>query len=359
MTQIDIKNFKGIKKDQSLARYTTLKVGGKADLLYIAKDKKKLEEIIRLATQSEIPITILGWGSNVLISDRGIRGLVIINRINKIKILDDEEGGKDIELIEKEEETLARLDQIQSEIYGNFTDLDYNESHLPTSLVYVESGASLPLTIYKTIKADLTGLQWFAGIPGTIGGAIYNNIHGGTHFFEEIIDSVEILDRKSLKTKILTKDKLQAGYDQTIFHKTKDFILSAKLRLYHGDSEKAMYVFKEWKKRKSFQPQNSPGCVWQNLSQKEKEQLNLPTSSVGYIIDKILNLKGTSRNGALISPKHAAFIENTGSAKASDILYLMKLIYNQAKKRLGISLKPEIFLLGFKKEEIKEFLPDE
>ena len=348
-----LKKIKNIKQNILLSSYTTLNIGGSAEYLYIAKTKEALINAIKLAHSKNIPITILGWGSNVLISDKGIKGLVIINKSNKIVIYDDEEGIKPIEVIEHEEEILARLDQLQPEIYSDFPSLDYDETNLPTSIVTMDSGVNLPLAIIKTIKADLTGMQWFAGIPGTIGGAVFNNIHGGTHFFSEILEEVEVLDKKSLTLKVISKKQLEVDYDKSIFQKSGDYILSVKLKLYHGDSEKAFETMNQWRKDKSYQPQNSPGSIWQNLTETEKKKLKLKAGGMGYIIDKILKLKGFEVKDAQISNKHAGFIVNNGKAKAEDVLKIIRKVNLTMDKRFGFHPKLEIFLLGFSKTEIK------
>ncbi|HPN74609.1 MAG TPA: hypothetical protein PK386_04895, partial [Candidatus Marinimicrobia bacterium] len=113
-----------------------------------------------------------------------------------------------------------------------------------------------------------------------------------------------------------------------------------------GNVEQARIVAQEWKSRKSFQPRRSAGCIFKNLSPEAQKQFNLPTSSVGYLIDKVLNLKGLRIGGAVISPKHAAFIENDGTASAKDVYELIKIIKTKAKETLGLELETEVELLG-------------
>lgn len=345
-----------IQKNIPLSKYSQIKIGGPAENFVVAKTKKELIEAIQYGKSHNLEITILGWGSNVLISDNGIKGLVIVNKCSEMRILDSNGKNPKIELTETEEETLARLDQLDGEKYGSFDDLNYDETSLPTSKVYMDSGMSLPLAILKTIKADLTGLQWYGGIPGTIGGSIYNNIHGGTHFIFEVLNEVEVMDKNTLEIRNLKVSELEGGYDTSIFHKTNDYILSAIFNLYHGDSAKALKVMQEWRMRKKIQPQVSSGCMWMNISNEDKEKLNIPSTSAGYIIEHLLKLKGETKGDAIISDKHAAFIENLNKASSDDVLHLMKKIYNKAQSEFGIILKPEIFLLGFQKEEIKEFI---
>ena len=319
------------KEAVSLAPFSTFKIGGPADILVEASSIDELVSIVKAAKEHDVPLTMLGWGSNVLISDKGIRGVVLRNRAEKITITDgkrdDESAGKNQNKSETEgTNEKARLDQLEPEKYYSFKDLDYDESSSPIAMVKIEYGAGLPVTIARLIRNGLTGLQWFGGIPGTIGGAIYNNIHGGSHFIAEYIDSVEIFDPQSAAIKEIKAKDCEFGYDYSRFHKSGEIILSALFKLYKGDPDKAKYVYQEWTRRKSLQPQKSAGCVWKNLSEKERERLGLESGGWGYIIDKILNLKGKRSGDAIISTKHAAFIENTGHAKAKDVINLMDLI---------------------------------
>jgi UDP-N-acetylmuramate dehydrogenase len=157
---------------------------------------------------------------------------------------------------------------------------------------------------------------------------------------------VTVLDPITLKKKVLAGGECNFKYDYSRFHKTKEIILSAELNLYKGDSKRAKDVFVEWTRRKKVQPQISAGCVFQNISRSDMLRLKLESSSWGYIIDKILDLKGRQIGGAKISAKHAAFIENAGNASAQDVLDLMDLIRKTAKDKLGIEPVPEIFVIG-------------
>lgn len=342
------------KENEPLAKYTTFKIGGPADIFSAIKNSEKLKTVIKLTTELDVPYTILGWGSNVLISDRGIRGLVIKNMAGNIQIF--ENANSKPSTLEQNPNLKPRLNEIETAEYYTFEDLDYDESDSPTIKVNIESGASLPSTIMNLIREGITGLQWFGGIPGTIGGAIYNNIHGGTHYIAEYIDRVEALDKTTLQTKWLTNKECRFDYDYSIFHESKDLILSVDFTLFKGNAEKAKAAYVEWTRRKKKQPQISAGCVWKNISNQEKERLSLKSTSWGYIIDRILGLKGTQIGGAKISEEHAAFIENIDRASSSDVLLLMELIQKTAKEKLGISPEPEIFPLGeFNDNELTKF----
>jgi UDP-N-acetylmuramate dehydrogenase len=271
--------------------------------------------------------------------------MVIINKINHIKI------GDDIDLDENSKvKPLARLNQIETEKYYSFDKHDYDESDKPKINLNIGSGSYLPLLINQTIDNGATGLQWFAGIPGTLGGAVYNNIHGGSHYISEFVESVTCMNNLG-EIKNLNKEQCGFDYDYSIFHKTNDIILEIELSLFKGDQAKAREVAIHWAQdKKNTQPYNSAGCCFQNLNPELTHKLNLPTGSWGYIIEHVLNLKGKRIGGAMISNKHAAFIENVERASAKDVLALINLIYSESIKKLNTKPILEIFLLGFSKE---------
>ena len=265
-----------IYQNHILAPYTTVKIGGPADIFIHTKSSEELKQILQFLTGednifslSSQEITILGNGSNVLISDSGIRGIVIKNSSDKIEIL-------------------------------------------PDNKVKVDSGVQLPQLINFTLDHNLLGLEEFAYIPSTIGGAIAGNIHGDDkHLFSQFIDSID---------------------------KTNDFIISATLQLTLGDSTSAKQKVQEIIHKKSLiQSMNSLGSVFKNTPNQDPS---------GMIIDQKLNLKGYSIGDAQISPKHGNFIINNGHATASDYFKLIKFIQTQAKEKLNIELEPEIKFLG-------------
>jgi len=341
-----------IKINEPLAPHTTLQIGGPADILFIAKTEKELTTAIKLAQQNQINWVILGWGSNVLISDNGFRGIVIKNMSQNIKILGP--APKNIPHYTKPSEP-DRHDYaiIKGKKYAvEFDYLNYDETHLPTELIKVSSGENLGKLITWTLDHGLTGLQWFNRIPGTIGGAVHNNIHGGAHYFEEYIHEIQILTPTGKIVK-LTKAQLGLGYDKTRFHKTKEIILNITLKLYKGDTEKAKRTALEWAKQKSVQPRNSAGCTFKNITQKDRKKLKYPTTSVGYIIEWILKWSNKSIGNARISTKHHNFIVNDGQASANDVLQLIKQIIFETKNKTGLTLEPEIFFIGFTDQELK------
>lgn len=341
------------KEKYILAPHTTVRIGGPAEIYCETKTSEDFISLVSYMRKNNLPLTLLGWGANTLISDAGIKGLVVRNTSQAITILDATgHTAKTYDL--QEQAQIAARWQSDSE-KGTFTyefkDLDYDESDQPQVLVELDSGVSLPYAINILIQQGITGLQWYSRIPATVGGAIYNNIHGGTHFISEIIKSVTIIDEFG-ESRILDKIELKAGYDVSRFHETNETIVSAVFALYKGDVEKASHVAREWAIRKAIQPQRSLGCVFQNISNEVKDKLGYPTTSVGYIVDHILHKKGFQIGDAKISEKHGAFIENLGNATATDYLAIIRTVISETKQKTGVTLKPEIFFLGFSESEL-------
>jgi UDP-N-acetylmuramate dehydrogenase len=315
-------------------------------MLAVTKTKEQLIKVIQYCLKNSVKYTILGKGSNVLISDKGVKDLVIINEYSGIETLSKMSQSNNIKTINPTPRVNVK----------DYSDLDYLEEDLEKIAVNIASGTILSYSINHLISKGITGLQWFAGIPGTIGGALFNNIHGGTHFFSEFILSALVIDEKGELIE-LTKDQMKFDYDESIFHSKKFIIIEVKLLLNLGDAKKALKASQAWVKKKAeTQPFNSGGCCFKNLSNDEKESKSLISNSWGYIIDNLLHLKGTQIGDAIISNKHGAFIENIGEAKATDVLELMRIIYNKAKESLKITPKTEIIFIGFDKKEIEVFI---
>lgn len=345
-------NPSNLKLNEPLSKHSTVRIGGPAEIWYEPKTTEEFCKAIISARKLGINVTILGRGSNTLISDKGIAGLVIRNASNEIIILEGR--------IEKAEPLKETCDEIEARWQSDsqkgtfkyeFKDLDYDESNFPRIEVKLDSGVDMPFAINYLIDKGITGLQWYSRIPGNLGGWIYNNVHGGTHFINEVVKSVKALDKNN-NIKILSGNELAFEYDKSRFHTSGEIILEATLLLYKGDKEKAKYVAMEWAKRKSIQPPNSLGSVFKNIDNETKDRLGYPTTATGYIVEHVLKLSGFKINDAAISPKHHNFIENTGNASAKDYLEVIKTIVTRAKEEIGIDLKPEIFFLGFTDQEL-------
>lgn len=330
-----------IRRDESLAAHTTLRVGGKADLLYMTESSSDLVKAVRLARSFKVPVTIIGGGSNVLVSDAGVRGLVIKNKSNKITV---HKEGK-IHAILRGVVNARWIGINKGMKNKDFADFNYDESNEPDVEVVLDSGINLQVAMFQLFDLGVTGLQWYSRIPGTIGGAVYNNIHGGTHTFAEIIKKVVVLDEHG-GIKTFSGKNLKLGYDKSRFQDNKEIILEVALSLKMGNVEKAKEAANKWREKKSSQPMNSAGCVFKNISDEDREVLGYPTTSVGYIIENVLNMTGFKVGGAAIAKEHHNFIVNTGKATAKDFLAVHDEIVTRARESLGIELEDEIIRIG-------------
>jgi UDP-N-acetylmuramate dehydrogenase len=318
--------------NKPLAPYTTIKVGGAAALLIEVENASDFKKTLSLIAHLALPYKILGKGSNVIISDTGFEGVVIINNSNHWEILNHSPSALPRAVIN------SRLNTADSDINAP------NASKGELILVRVDSGMRLSSFISALLKYHIYGLEWFSGIPCTVGGALYMNIHGGHQYFSAYVNGAILTD--GLTEKEVDHSYFKFDYDWSILHQTKENILSVDLCLFKGNIDSAIKTGKQWAKQKSMQPQKSAGCIFQNLTETEQKKLQLPTPSTGYLIDKVLSLKGKRIGGAQISPNHAAFIENTGNASSSDVVQLIKLVRQRALEKLNLELQLEVELIG-------------
>ena len=293
------KYLPAIKKKVPLAKYTTFKIGGPARYFYIAKNKDDLIKGIKAAKKFNLPFFVLGRGSNVLFSDEGFNGLVIKIKSSMMKTNNSE--------------------------------------------IFAEAGLRLDDLVKISAEKSLKGIEWAAGIPGTVGGAIYGNVQAFGKKISDIVKQVEVLDAKTLNIKNLTKKQCLFSDKKSIFKKKRNLIiLSAILKLKKGDKKKIKKKIKDnLALRKKRHPLKFPsaGSIFIN-------QPGFPPSA--FLIERA-GLKGTRIGGAKISEKHAGFIINLGKAKAKDVKSLIKLIKEKIKKKFGVVLKEEIQIIGVDK----------
>ena len=360
-----------IYQNHPLAPYTTIKIGGPADIFIHTNSSEELTKVLKFlktenteamifeerkplrplakdastsknSLQGEFSITILGNGSNTLISDSGIRGIVIKNSSTTFSISDTTSPPQKIDRF-----STQRTENDPSK-YLNFGALDYDESDKPRVLVKIDSGCNLPQIINQLINKNITGLQWFGYIPGSIGGAIFGNIHGGAYNFSDFIKEVEVFDLQTSNILHLTSDQLSWGYDFSSFQQNPHLvILSVTMSLFQGDTTKARETVLAWVKQKStVQSMNSLGSVFKNPPLETCQKIWGEQKSAGWIIDNELKLKGQNSGDAQISLKHANFIINNGHATAKDYLNLVSLIQSQMQEKFGFQFELEIKLLG-------------
>lgn len=330
-------------QNHPLAPYTTIKIGGPADtFVHTTTPEEFLDFLKSLKASSSQLITILGNGSNVLISDSGIRGIVIKNSSQNIEILDTPP------IPIKFQHTYTQRNENEPEKYLDFTKLDYDESDKPQVLVKISSGTSLPYVINYLIDQGITGLQWFAYIPGTIGGATWYNIHGGAYHFSDYLESIDCYNLKTGQVETFFKNNLTWSYEKSFFQNNPHLIIiSTTLRLFRGDASLAKQVKDAWIGQKiKVQPMNSAGSVFANPSLEDSTRIWGEQKSTGWIIDHELGWKGKTIGGAQISLQHSNFIVNTGTATATDVSALVQEIKNEVQKRFKLTLKTEIRFLG-------------
>lgn len=287
--------------NEPLKKHTTYGIGGPADLMIFPKSKQDLIKVIEIINENKIQLTILGSGSNVLVSDDGIRGVVISlkNSLKQIEVADN--------------------------------------------ILYAECGTMLGKIVRYAVKNDLIGLENLNGVPGTLGGALIMNAGAWGGEISENLIHVELINSKSEVKKIQKKD-LNFSYRQSSFDKD-DILLSAKFNLKKADKNIIKENFMEAQSgRKKSQPLNkrSAGSLFKNPK----------NSSAGKLLDDA-GLKGFSIGDAKISEKHANFFINDGNASSSDMLMLIKKAHQEVKDRFSVNLSLEVKLLGFDECEIE------
>lgn len=292
------KHFPNIKENVLLNKYTTFRIGGKARYFFEAKNREDLIKAIKLVKQFKLPFFILAGGSNVLFSDKGFKGLVI---------------------------------NIKTASFGCKGDK-----------IFTEAGVQLADIVWLSQKESLKGFEWAAGIPGTIGGAVYGNAQAFGSKISDLIEEVEVLDIKALGFKKLSVKQCGFKTKYSIFKKNKNLIVvSLVLKLEKGDIKEIKESIKSnLEYRKEWHPLRFPsaGSVFVN------PEIKREIMHVGYLIEKC-GLKGKKIGNAQISEKHGNFIVNLGGAKSKDVLALIKIMKQKVKNKFGISLKEEIQII--------------
>ena len=284
-----------MSKNILLAPYTTFKIGGRAKYFCEARNSEDIITAITMAKKEDLPFFILGNGSNILVSDNGFEGLVI-----------------------------------------KFSIFNFQFSN---NKITADAGVLLSKLVDESVKLGLTGLEWAAGIPGTVGGAVRGNAGAFGSSIVDIVKEIKVLDIGTSQVQILNNKDCKFGYRDSVFKHNKNLILlSVELELKKGDKERSREMIREYlKKRQETQPLEfmSAGCIFKNPAGR----------SAGYLIEQC-GLKGKKINGAMISEKHANFIINTGGAKAEDVINLINLCKEKVKEKFGVKLEEEIEYLG-------------
>src|SRR3990167_7714032 len=283
-----------LKVDEPMSDHTNMKVGGPADFYIEANTEVDLLEILKVAREMKLPYTVFGLGANVLVSDRGIRGLVIANKTNKIKFL-------------------------------------------PHGFVEVGSGMDNTTLIREAAKRGLSGMERLMKVPGTVGGAVYMNAGdtGKKEFFGDLVESIKAVDKDG-KVNTLRKADACFAYRYSRFQESGEVILSVKIHLRQATQAEIEARVKDILVRKAHHPAGATvGSTFKNPENYHS----------GELIEKA-GLKGTKIGGAKISKKHANFIINEGDATAKDVKQLIDLMKMTVRDKFNINLEEEVRYVG-------------
>ncbi len=278
-----------------LAGYTTWQIGGPAEVFYRPESSEACCRAIECAHQAGLPVFYLGAGSNVLIADAGLKGLVVqTGKLNRIK----------------------------------------NEKN---SMV-AEAGVSLATLSQNALQAGLTGLEFVCGIPGTLGGAVINN--AGAHGREtaDVVKTVKTVDSQGL-IRVYQQEELEFAYRSSVLKGKNELIIEVSLKLAEGERNAVRRTMDEYRRlRREKQAVGLPnaGSIFKNP----------PGDYAGRLIEEA-GLKGLSVGDAQVSLKHANFIVNKGRAKASDVLALIEEVQKTVRKKYSVELETEVVLMGF------------
>lgn len=285
-----------VKIDEPMKKHTNFKIGGNADVFVIAKSIEEIKCVIKFSKENNIPLTILGNGSNVLVSDKGIRGIVLQIGLKEIKV-------------EKHE----------------------------NALIEVDAGAMLGALAQILLKQSISGFEFAAGIPGSIGGAIRMNAGAYGGEMKDIVKDVTVLNEKG-EINVLTNEECEFSYRHSRFTDSKEIVIKVTLELPLGDEAEIKAKMDEY-----------------DQSRREKQPLNLPSAGStfkrgsDFITAKLIDecgLKGYTSGDAQVSTLHAGFVVNLGNATAQDVLNVVNHVKQVVLEKTGKQIELEVELLG-------------
>ena len=279
-----------------MSRYTTFRVGGNADALFFPKDESELALAFKIAKENGIPVTVIGNGSNLLVKDGGIAGLVIR--------LGDEFSGITVD--------------------GN--------------RITAKTGDSLTRVAMKAYENGLAGFEFASGIPGSVGGGMAMNAGAYGGELKNVTVSARLMDPETGEVTEYSVDELQMGYRTTLALTKGLIVTEAVFELTAGDKETIKATMDDLnKRRRDKQPLTFPSAG---------STFKRPEGHFAGALIEGAGLKGLTVGGAQVSEKHAGFIINTGSATAKDILDLIELVRQKVLENSGVTLEPEVRILG-------------
>lgn len=284
-----------VKQHEPMSRHTTFRIGGPADFYLCPHSTNEVQEIVEICKEEKLPYFVLGNGSNLLVSDKGYRGVVI-------------------------------------QLWKNFSDITVKDC-----CIQAKAGALLSKVAAEALEAGLTGMEFASGIPGTIGGAAFMNAGAYGGEMKDIIKSVKVLDTQG-EVRVLPKEELKMGYRTSIVKEKGYTVLSVELELTRGNQEEIRNTMEDLKERRT-----------------SKQPLEMPSAGStfkrpeGYFAGKLImdsGLRGFSVGGAQVSEKHCGFVVNKGGATAMDVLNLIREVQRRVKEQFGVDLETEVRFLG-------------
>lgn len=284
--------------DEPMSRYTSLGVGGKADALVFIENEDDLAQVVRILREKKKDFFTAGNLTNVIVRDSGYRGAILLMT-----------GIKEVSCERQKE-------------YGAFID--------------AQAGASLAKVVSRSVAEELTGLEFCAGIPGSVGGAVWMNAGAYGREMKDVVRSVTILDAEGIR-KVINREAISFSYRKTSFP-PGTIVLGARFELEKGERFQIKEKINEiLQLRQGKHPLEFPsaGSVFKNL----------PGLPAGKLIEE-MGLKGTTAGGAQISSKHANFIINRGGATAADIMALIELVQAKVRKEKNLKLETEVVIIG-------------
>ena len=293
-----------VRRNVPLAPFTTFRIGGPADLFYQAESAEELARAVLAARATGTPCFVLGLGANILVGDRGFRGLVIRNSAAGVTWTDDEH-------------------------------------------VTAESGTVMKELILDSVRRGWSGLEHFVGIPSTVGGAIWQNLHflapaperARTVFIEEVFASCDILSVEGDR-RTVDKAYVQFGYDDSVFHHRDDIVLRATFALQRGDRAAMERILQE---NLAWRGARHPWLDWHPSAGSIFKKIE--GQGAGRLVDQC-GLKGHRVGDAAISHLHANIIVNLGAATAHDVRELIAVAQRAVQERFHVRLEPEIRFVG-------------
>ena len=340
-----------LRYDEPLAPHTTFHIGGPAELFVVAESEEELLTLARLAREQEMDFLVLGGGSNILISDRGVRGLVILNRASEFHFMFGGEvpisSTAGLRSSRSGQEAILSgplaHPQVRSPAPGGTSARKDRHRECANAMVrlHAASGAFLSRLAGKAARQGLGGLEWAVGIPGSLGGAIMQNAGAHDSCMADVVLQVKVLDQVGL-VRTLGLEELAFGYRTSRFRRRgaespPEVILSADLELSPWPQEELeVRMADHIAQRRARQPWlPSAGSVFKN-----------PPGDYAARLIEAAGLKGMRQGDAMIAPEHANFIVNVGNARASDVKALIDRVRFEVAQRLGVDLELEIQLVG-------------